>query len=146
MSHQNIDLADLLHQKGYRMTAQRQMVLDAVCEADGHATPEEIWARVQEKSPAVNRATIYRTLKFLRDMDLVTATILEDGHFEYEIAGEQPHHHFVCRECEANMEFSDEVFAAFVNSLQQRYGFVVEMSHITLTGLCPDCQGQTSQG
>ena len=43
MSHQKIDLADLLHQKGYRMTAQRQMVLDAVCEADGHATPEEIW-------------------------------------------------------------------------------------------------------
>ena len=78
-------------------------------------------------------------------MDLVTATILEDGHFEYEIAGARPHHHFVCRECGANIEFSNEAFAAFVKSLQQRYGFVVEMNHITLTGLCPDCQKQINR-
>lgn len=139
MSHQELDLAHLLHNKGYRLTTQRQMILDAVCEAGSHTSPEEIYKRVQEKSSAVNRATVYRVLKLLRHLELLSATVDANGRVEYEIAGAEHHLHFFCRSCRANIEFSDEVFVTFAETLHHRYGFEVETDHITLTGLCNSC-------
>ena len=57
-------LRHTLHERGLRMTPQRQLVLDAVRALD-HATPEQICAQVQRTAPAVNITTIYRTLDLL---------------------------------------------------------------------------------
>ena len=53
-----------LHERGLRMTPQRQLVLDAVREL-GHATPERVCAQVQRAAPAVNITTVYRSLDLL---------------------------------------------------------------------------------
>ena len=140
MSHQNLDLASLLHKNGYRMTPQRQLVLDAVCEIDGHATPEQIYEIVREKTPAINKVTVYRVLKFLLEMELLTATFSADGRLEYELAGSNVHHHLVCRKCGHDVEFLDQGFSALIRSLQDTYAFKVESNHMTFTGLCSDCQ------
>jgi Fur family ferric uptake transcriptional regulator len=140
MTHQEIDLANLLHREGHRMTPQRQMVLDAVCEAGGHARPEEVYRLVHEKSPAVNRATIYRALKLLSELGLITDTLSVDGYLVYEMAGDHPHHHLVCRRCGADLEFSDAKYAQLVDAIEEETRFRVETTHITLSGLCPDCQ------
>lgn len=122
------------------MTPQRQMVLDAVCEIGDHARPEQIYELVQQKSPAVHRATVYRTLKLLCELGLVTDTVTAEGHMVYEIAGERPHHHIVCRCCGVDLEFPDEDYRAFVYNLEKKSGFRIEATHITLSGLCPTCQ------
>ena len=145
MTHQNLDLAALLHRKGYRLTPQRQMVLDAVCEVGGHATPEKVYFLVQQKSPAVNRATIYRALKFLNELDLITVTVSVDGHVEYEIAGAEPHHHLVCRDCGFDIEITGEDLSMLAESLQRKYGFLMETNHFTLMGLCSECQNEISE-
>ena len=143
MSHQNLDLASILRHEGYRMTPQRQMVLDAVCDVQGHASPEEIYERVSIQSGAVNRATVYRVLKFLRKMGLVTATTSGDGRLLYEIAGADRHHHLVCRFCGQDVEVSDDLYAVFVDSIGERHGFQVETTHISLSGICRQCQEKT---
>lgn len=140
MSHQELDLANTLRHQGHRMTPQRQMVLDAVCEIGDHARPEQIYELVQRKSPAVHRATVYRTLKLLCELGLVTDTVTADGHLVYEIAGERPHHHLVCRCCGADLEFPDQDYRAFVETLEEKSGFRIEATHITLSGVCPACQ------
>jgi Fe2+ or Zn2+ uptake regulation protein len=140
MSHQELDLAATLHHQGHRMTPQRQMVLDAVCAIGDHARPEQIYELVRQKSPAVHRATVYRTLKLLCELGLVTDTTTAEGHMVYEIAGAQPHHHLVCRCCGADLEFPDEDYRAFVGKLEEKSGFRIEATHITLSGLCPECQ------
>ena len=141
MSHQELDLATTLHHQGHRMTPQRQMVLDAVCEIGDHARPEQIYELVRQKSPAVHRATVYRTLKLLCELGLVTDTVAANGHLVYEIAGEQPHHHLICRHCGNDVEFLDEDYRAFLEALQDNTGFRIETTHITLSGLCPACHG-----
>lgn len=140
MSHQNLDLASVLHREGYRITPQRQMVLDAVCKIGGHGRPEEVYELVRRKSPAVNRATVYRTLKLLSELGLIADTVTVDGRLVYEMAGEHRHHHLVCRICGANVEFSDANFRAFTDQLQQSHGFLVENSHVTLRGVCAVCR------
>jgi Fur family ferric uptake transcriptional regulator len=53
-----------LRARGYRLTPQRQLVLEAVGKL-GHATPEEIAADVRQTAAAVNISTVYRTLELL---------------------------------------------------------------------------------
>ena len=51
-----------LREHGFRITPQRQLVLEAV-ETLRHGTPEEILTEVQHTASGVNLSTIYRTLR-----------------------------------------------------------------------------------
>jgi Fur family ferric uptake transcriptional regulator len=66
-----MELQETLRARGYRLTPQRQLVLDAVTEL-GHATPDEACAWVKERSSAVNISTIYRTLELLEELGPTT--------------------------------------------------------------------------
>ena len=67
-----------LRARGYRVTPQRQLVLAAVTKLE-HATPEDIWAEVQQTASGVNISTIYRALELLEQLGLVTHTHLGHG-------------------------------------------------------------------
>ncbi len=56
MSHHQLDYVTSLRAQGFRVTPQRQTILDAVCAGDGHTSLPEIYARVQAVSPAINLA------------------------------------------------------------------------------------------
>ena len=92
------DWHEELRSRGYRVTPQRQLVLEAVSEL-GHATPEEICARVQQTARGVNISTVYRTLELLEELGLVTHTHLSHGAPTYHLAAEADHVHLACRGC-----------------------------------------------
>ena len=140
MSHQRWDFTGMLHRGGYRVTPQRLMILDAVCEGGGHTTAEEIYRRVRMKSPRINRATVYRTLDFLREQRLVTAADLGGGRLVYEIAGEIPHHHLVCRNCGEVEVLGNDVVQGLYEAINRRYAFAVNEDHLVMFGLCKGCQ------
>ena len=140
MSHQNIDYVTLMHERGYRFTPQRQFILDAVCAGNGHTSVDEIFDRVHAKAPSLNRATVYRTLDFLRDMRLVVATEI-DHQTLYEIAGETPHHHLVCRKCGSMQPLAHAAVMALFDQVDREQNFSVDMDHLTLLGLCQTCRG-----
>jgi Fur family ferric uptake transcriptional regulator len=121
------------------MTMQRQLVLDAVCEAGGHAAPEQIYEIVRRSSEAVNRTTVYRTLRLLQELKVIDAVFSNGGHLRYEIAGPQPHHHLICKRCGADVEFSHELFVPFSERINEAYGFIVDATHLTLQGKCHAC-------
>src|SRR2546430_17603173 len=74
-----------LRARGYRVTPQRQLVLEAVARLD-HATPEEIGAQVQQTARGGNISTIYRTLELLEQVGMVTHTHLGHGAPIYHLA------------------------------------------------------------
>lgn len=140
MSHSRWDYATLMRQRGFRVTPQRQLILDAVCAGQGHSTPDEIYERVHTKVPAVNRATVYRTLDFLCELRLVVAADMGGGRMMYEIAGDTPHHHLICRACGAVKELDHATVKALFNRIEREHLFVVDMDHLALFGLCPKCR------
>jgi Fur family ferric uptake transcriptional regulator len=117
------------------------MILDAVCEGGGHTTAEEIYQRVRARSPRINRATVYRTLDFLHDQRMVVAADMGGGCLVYEIAGETPHHHLVCRNCGEIEVLADDVVQGMCEAISQRYAFTVDEDHLVMFGLCKICQG-----
>ena len=139
MSHHTLNYPALMHQRGFRVTPQRQLILDAICEGDGHSTPEEICTRVSAKAPAVNRATVYRNLDFLCEMRLVVAARI-GGQMLYEIASDTPHHHLVCRKCNKVERLSHAALKSFFAKIEREQQFKIDMDHLALFGLCRKCQ------
>ena len=92
------DLTKELRAKGYRLTPQRQFVLQAVASLD-HATPEAICEEVRRTARGVNLSTVYRTLELLEELGLVTHTHLGHGAQIYHTADQPAHVHLVCRRC-----------------------------------------------
>ncbi|HUV95705.1 MAG TPA: transcriptional repressor, partial [Anaerolineae bacterium] len=74
-----------LHDRGFRITPQREMVLASLHHIDGHATVDEIYARVQARSSSVDVSTVYRTLELLKEFRLVAYIDLGDGQHRYEL-------------------------------------------------------------
>ncbi|MCO6453544.1 MAG: transcriptional repressor [Caldilineales bacterium] len=140
MSHNTIDYAERIRSQGFRLTPQRQLILDAVCEGDGHTSIDEIYERVHHKSPAINRSTVYRTLDFLREVNLVVDAEI-GGHTVFEIANDHPHHHLVCQTCGVEIEISQESLAPSFAAIERESGFMVDSNHLVLAGLCEKCRG-----
>ena len=139
MTHQHVNYAALMRERGFRVTPQRQLILDAICEGGGHLAPEVIYARVRVKAPALNRATVYRNLDFLCDMRLVVAAPM-GRHMVYEIAGDTPHHHLICRRCNKIVQIGHDTVKVFFSKIEREQQFKVDMDHLALFGLCPHCR------
>lgn len=133
------DFAEHIRQQGYRMTPQRQLVLTVIVDHDGHVTTNEIVTAVQTEMPVLNRATVYRTLDFLCDLQLITRTEI-GGQAVYELSIEETHHHLVCRVCGHVAELSDDYFQNLADHLFVEHGFVAELNHMAISGVCGPCQ------
>jgi Fur family ferric uptake transcriptional regulator len=128
-----------LRSRGYRVTPQRQLVLEAVAKLN-HATPEEIAACVQQTAKGVNISTIYRTLELLDSLGLVAHTHLNHGAPTYHLASDAGHVHLVCQNCGKIDEASPEEVAPLSRVLDDKHGFEINVSHLTVFGLCHDCR------
>ena len=138
MSHDRSECAAQMRGHGFRVTPQRMLLLDAICEGNGHTTLDEIYERVKAKAPGINQATVYRTLDFLCELRLVVSAEIE-GHTVYEIASETPHHHLACRGCGSVQELTDFHFQELRYHLLKEHGFKADLDHMAITGLCAKC-------
>jgi Fur family transcriptional regulator, ferric uptake regulator len=134
-------LAEVLRSRGLRLTAQRQLILEAV-HALGHATPEQVHTAVREVAAGVNITTIYRTLELLERLGLVTHTHLSHGSPTYHAAGDDQHVHLVCRACGRVGEVDPELVRPVVERLAGERGFLADIGHMALFGVCADCGGR----
>jgi Fur family transcriptional regulator, ferric uptake regulator len=132
-------LAEMLRERGLRLTPQRQLILRAVHEL-GHATPEQVHTYVTGRVAGVNITTVYRTLELLEDLGLVTHTHLSHGSPTYHRVGEHQHVHLVCRNCGAIIEVDPALLQPVAEGLERSQGFRVDIGHVAFFGLCADCR------
>jgi Fur family transcriptional regulator, ferric uptake regulator len=132
------DWRRLLRERGYRLTPQRELVLDAVTTL-GHATPEEVCAEVRRTASGVNISTVYRTLELLEDLGLVRHAHLGHGAPSYHPAGHDAHLHLVCRDCGTITEIDVAAAADLVGRLEADHGFDVDVEHFAIYGRCRSC-------
>ncbi|WP_374213498.1 Fur family transcriptional regulator [Streptomyces sp. G1] len=127
-----------LRQRGYRLTPQRQLVLEAV-DALEHATPDEILVEVRKTASGVNISTVYRTLELLEELKLVSHAHLGHGAPTYHLADRHHHIHLVCRDCTEVIEADVDIAAEFTSKLRDTFGFETDMKHFAIFGRCKNC-------
>lgn len=129
-----------LHERGLRLTPQRELVLNVLHQIEAPSTAEEIYARVHAISASVDISTVYRTLELFQEFQLVAAFDPGDGTRRYEHLGvEAPHHHLVCRACGTVAQVPLEELQPLIAHLAATSGFVADAVGLTIPGLCAAC-------
>lgn len=138
-------LSAFMEKNGLRSTAQRRTVTDVFLRATGHLSIEELLALVRERDPKIGYATVYRTLKLLKDCGIAYERHFGDGVSRYEIAFVDEHHdHLICLECGKIVEFENHEIERLQEELAARHGFTLKRHTHELYGICADCSADKS--
>jgi Fur family ferric uptake transcriptional regulator len=128
----------VLHAHGYRNTAARQLVLDAV-RILRHATPEQVLAHVHHQAPGVNLSTVYRVLAVLSEVGLVRHAHIGSGSPVYHATDAPAHLHFSCDSCGLVQSLPAEAAAGFSTEVRRLIGFEADLTHAGIHGRCAAC-------
>jgi Fur family transcriptional regulator, ferric uptake regulator len=124
---------------GFRTGAARRQVIELLEGERCALTALEIDRRL----PKVGRASVYRTLEQLEDLELVHRVDVGGDTVAYERNDPSGHHHhMVCVRCGRLVPFSDQALERAIHRLAERAEFEVSAHDVLLRGTCPRCQGQ----
>ena len=130
-----------LRERGLRSTSQRDDIARVFFGAEGHLSIEELYRAVKRVNPRVGYATVYRTLKLLKECGLAAERHFDDGQARYEAAEEAQHHdHIICERCGKIVEFASQELEKLQERIGRFLGFVVGRHRMELYGICADCR------
>ena len=133
----DLDLViERLELRGNRITASRRRVIQTVLDSPTHFTVEDVLRHV----PDVGRATVFRTMKMLLDLNVVCRVLMEDGSLHYRLSTSGHHHHLVCRSCGRVEDFSACDVASLVGELARNTGYEIEGHWLEVYGTCGSCK------
>ena len=133
---------EVLQEKGHRLTPQRMLVIEALHNADGHISAEEIYGQLHSRYPYANISTVYRTLELLKELNLVAETNFGEGRVRYHVAEKGRHHHLVCYSCGKIIDLEDSALYPLKDTLLHDYGFDADLRHLAISGKCGGCRGK----
>jgi len=125
-----------LELRGHRVTGSRRSVLEALASAAAHFTVDD----VLHLAPGVGRATVFRTMKLLQDLNVVCRVLMEDGSLHYRLSMRGHHHHLVCRSCGRVEDFSNCDVSSLVDQLRQVTEYEIEGHWLEVYGKCASCR------
>ena len=129
-----------LHERGLRWTPQRRLLIEVLAQTDGHVTGAELVERCRRLDPQTIPSTVYRTLDVLEELGLLRHAHAADGREEFHVLPEREHGHLHCTSCGGTWEIEAPEAQGLVGGLQDGRGFSVDLSHLTISGLCRECE------
>ncbi len=123
-----------LRERGFRLTASRRLVLEALFAADGPIAAEYIATRLR-----LDITSVYRNLETLERQGLVRHVHLGHGPGLYAILGGGEHEYLFCERCGAVKALLAEDLDPIREQLKHRFGYVARFTHFAIVGTCPSC-------
>jgi Fur family transcriptional regulator, peroxide stress response regulator len=124
---------------GEKLTRQRNAVLQVIRERDDHPTANEIFQAARLRLPTISYATVYNSLRFLKEAGLVHEIKFGDSASRYDRETDR-HDHAICNDCGKLVDFDLPQAAELMQAAARKSKFRPESVHLTLRGLCPDCR------
>jgi Fur family transcriptional regulator, peroxide stress response regulator len=135
-------LIDALKERDFRLTPQRVELVRLIAVSQGHPSANQFYEKIKEKFPTMSRATVYKTLTLLKEMNQVFEIDLrEDSH--YDGNRPQPHPHLICMKCNQIVDGELCLDDGIIKKLEQESGYTILRPQISFYGLCAECQKQT---
>lgn len=131
-------LTEALHERGMRVTPQRQVVYEVLAESPSHPTVEAVHATVAQMLPTVSLRTVYQALHELEKLGEIRLEPLGGGSLRVDVRTDH-HAHTVCVHC-GQVQDVDVDAAALVPSRSQRRGFAVDRTDVVFSGRCGPCR------
>jgi Fur family peroxide stress response transcriptional regulator len=121
------------------LTRQREAVLRVIRESDNHLTASEIFEEARKRLPTISYATVYNSLRYLKDAGLIHEISFGNGASRYDRETER-HDHALCTRCGLLVDFDLSATTDLMRAAARKSRFKPESIHLTLRGVCPDCR------
>jgi Fur family peroxide stress response transcriptional regulator len=130
---------ELCQENGIAMTHQRQVLYEVMMTMQGHPSPEEVYARVKKKVPAISLATVYKNLHLFVESGIFREVSMHHGSLRVEM-NDEAHHHVVCSKCKAITDIGEKELGLVSKRDKLPGGFLVERYAVDVIGICAKCQ------
>lgn len=129
----------ICNEHGIAVTHQRQMLYEVMQGMHGHPSPEEIYAQVRKKIPAISLATVYKNIHLFVESGVFREVSLHHGSQRVEM-NHVDHHHMVCSRCKAIVDLDEKDLGLLQKRSRLPGGFLVERYSVDVIGVCAKCQ------
>ncbi len=135
-------LLTALDRSAYRMTEPRRAVAQLIADRHGHFSAADLVGDARSRRMGIGRATIFRTLDVLAELELVERIDLPSGEHAYVVCEPVHHHHVVCSACGRSDDIDDAGLRAVVREVARRTGYRIDDHRLELFGMCPSCRSR----
>jgi Fur family ferric uptake transcriptional regulator len=126
-----------------RITAQRRLLVGIIQDSPRHLDAATLLEIAKKKDPAIDRATVYRTIGLLKKRGLIDELdlmhIQGEKHY-YEAKTNCDHCHMACFKCGAIMEYTSSSFEKLKEEIAGESGFQIRVVRLEVGGFCKRCQ------
>lgn len=123
----------------HKLTPQREAVFQVILEREDHPTASDIFEAARRRLPGISYATVYNSLRYLKEAGLVHEIRFGDSASRYDRETER-HDHAICDCCGKLVDFHLPETAELMHAAARKSKFKAQSVHLTLRGLCPDCR------
>lgn len=120
------------------LTKQRKVVLQVIRESDEHLTANEVFENSKTVLPSISFATVYNSLRFLKDEGHIGEIQFGNGASRYDRMTTR-HDHAFCTSCKKLVDLELKLPKSLLEAAAKHSKFKPESVELTLRGLCPDC-------
>jgi Fur family peroxide stress response transcriptional regulator len=137
--NQSKSFRELCQENGIAVTHQRQVLYEVMKTMHGHPSPEEVYARVKKKVPAISLATVYKNIHLFVESGVFSKVSMHHGSLRVEM-NDELHHHMVCSKCKAITDIGEKELGLVSKKNRLPGGFLVERYAVDVIGICAKCQ------
>ena len=113
-----------LRSQDLKYTPERADILDAIIAEDGLFEAESLMDSMRSDDHRVSKATLYRTVKLLREAGIIQEVTIDGKQSHYQlIYGRMPIDALVCMRTGKRIEFSSEEVVAIRNKICKEHGW-----------------------
>ena len=132
-------LVRLCEEKGMPLTKKRKVIISVIEKNPGHLDAEDVYGRAKKIDPSIGMATVYRSLKLMRDYNVIEYHSFGQEHQHFESPTKLHHDHLVCSDCGRIEEFNDPSLEKLKSNVAKKHGFTMKTHKLEIFGLCSDC-------
>jgi Fur family ferric uptake transcriptional regulator len=129
-----------LRRQGYKLTPQRQSVIDTIIASQDLLTPARIYEKVIREHPDIGLVTVYRTLELLSRLGLICELHASGNCPTYTASNPEHHHHLICSACGKVVDFMGHDLESLEDRLTRESGFRIQNHVLEFIGVCSVCQ------
>jgi len=133
-----VGLEQKLKIAGHKLTPARLAVVEVLETQHDHLNHNQILDEGRKLYPKLSRATVYRTMDLLVELQLVRPLYLNDPTQRF-VSAAGGHHHLVCCKCGETVEFEHCTADPLAQELAEKYGFQIFNHLLEFQGLCVKC-------
>ena len=128
-----------MKERDFRLTPQRVELVRLIAVSEGHPSANQLYTKIQRQFPTMSRATVYKTLALLKEINQVLEIDLRDDS-HYDGNRPEPHPHLICMNCNKIIDGEVSLDQESLRRLEQSSGYKILRPQISLYGLCPECK------